>query len=100
MSLGGWTAPGDGANGDAAASRGWRRGRSRRFAAEWEGLGLRRAKRAGMRCVCKVQWRSRIGSFASLLLCLFYKFFWTNFLRWHAPRLFVALAPSLIFGGG
>jgi len=54
VSLGGWTAPGDGANGDAAASRGWRRGRSRRFAAEWEGLGLRRAKRAGMRCVYKV----------------------------------------------
>jgi len=30
VSLGGWTAPGDGANGDAAAPRGWRRGRSRR----------------------------------------------------------------------
>jgi len=24
------------------------------------------------------------------------RFLWSNFLRWHAPRLFVALAPSLM----
>jgi len=38
------------------------------FAAERKELGLRRANRAGMRCVFKAKWRSWRGSFASLLL--------------------------------
>ena len=38
------------------------------FAAERKEWGLRRANRAGMRCVCKAKWRSWRGSFASLLL--------------------------------
>lgn len=54
-------------------------------AAELEGWGLWRAKRAllhGIVCIA-----------ASLP---FLTFLWTNFLRWRAPRLSVALAPSLI----
>jgi len=39
VSLGGWTAPGDGANGDAAAPCGWRRGRSPRLRQSGRGGG-------------------------------------------------------------
>jgi len=51
-----------------------------------------------MRCVCKAKWRSWRGSFASLLLydMLYFTFLQIIFLRWHAPRLFAALAPSLM----
>jgi len=100
VSRGGGTAPGDGGSGDAAAPRGWQRGHSRRLRQSGRGGGTPTrvvASQTGGYALCLQ------GTVALLhgIVCIvaswpFLTFLWINFLRCHAPRLFVALAPSLM----
>ena len=94
----GRTAPGDGAGGDGAARRGWRRGRSRRFRKSVRGGGC--GEPTGRGCAVftrksRAPARDRVHR-CFFKICCFCVFFPTIFLRWHAPRLLAALAPSLI----
>jgi len=98
VSQGGRTTPGEGAGGDANARRGWRCGRSRRLR-QSERIG-RCGEPTGPGCAVFVRQSGAPGGDCLhrcfRTICLFYTFLLTIFLTWHAPRLFAALAPSLI----
>ena len=95
---GGRTAPGDGAGRDAAARRGWRRGRSRRLRQSERDGGC--GEPTGPGCAVFVRQSGAPGGDCLhrcfCIICYFYTFLWTILLRWHAPRLFAALASSLM----
>jgi len=99
VSQGGRTAPGDGAGGDAAARRGWRRGRSRRLRQSETSGGC--GEPIGPGCTVFVRQSGAPGEdrlhHCFRMICCCFTFLRTIFLRWHAPRLFAGLAPSSIF---
>ena len=98
VSQGGRTAPGDGAGGDAAARRGRRRGRSRRLRQSERSGGC--GEPTGPGCAVFVRQSGALGGDRShrcfCMICFIFTFLRIIFLRWHAPRLFAALAPSLM----
>jgi len=99
VSQGGRTAPGDGVGGDAAARRGWQRGRSRRLRQSETSGGC--GEPIGPGCAVFARRSGAPGGdrlhHCFRMICCCYTFLRAIFLRWHAPRLFAGLAPSLIF---